>query len=78
MPFSSDMVDGSMLGYLNDILEENYSNSSYIREFGPSVIYVASVGVGCQSNSGCRNETEAKGICVVKKQVINRGVSWII
>lgn len=71
MPFSSDMVDGSMLGYLNidDILEENYSNSSYIREFGPSVIYVASVGVDCQSNSGCRNETEAKGICVYKKQV---------
>ncbi|XP_042439208.1 uncharacterized protein LOC122024617 isoform X4 [Zingiber officinale] len=36
VPFSSDMVDGSVLGYLNDILEENYSNSSYFPEFGPS------------------------------------------
>ncbi|XP_042433512.1 uncharacterized protein LOC122019930 isoform X2 [Zingiber officinale] len=33
---SSDMVDGSVLGYLNDILEEDYSSSSYFPEFGPS------------------------------------------
>ncbi|XP_074584438.1 uncharacterized protein LOC141840368 isoform X2 [Curcuma longa] len=71
VPFSSDMVDGSVLGYLNDIVEENYSNSSYFPEFGPSVMYAASVGVGCQSNSGCRNETEAKGICVYKRQTQN-------